>query len=130
MAKQTDPLLDYLRTLLDEASAWLPGVTSRQMFGCYALFAGGNIYAFVWNDGRIALRLSDPEPFAEMIALPGTDRWTLGDKPMNHWLLVPESFHDDTDLLRSWVTRAHVLAAILPPSKLRRKPAKAAAAKE
>ncbi len=114
-----EPILGFLRLLLDEAAAWLPEVSSRQMFGCYTLFAGSNIFAMVGDSGRLALRLSEPLPYAEMLALPGSEPWTLGDKPMSHWLLLPESFHDEPELLRQWVARAHLLA-ISRPQKQRK----------
>lgn len=112
----------YLRSLLDEATEKLGGVSARRMFGCDALFAKDAIFALVWKEGRIGLKLPDASLFQSLSALPGTKPWAPGDmKPMAHWLLVPESFHDDPELLTKWVRHAHALAAAAPP-----KPAKAA----
>ncbi|MHB8875307.1 MAG: TfoX/Sxy family protein, partial [Myxococcaceae bacterium] len=108
---------------VEDASARLPAVSKRLMFGCEALFARGSIYALVWKTGRIGLRLPDAARFAELMALEGADPWSPGkNMSMSHWVLVPEAFHDDTDALGEWVMRAHAFAMKAPP-KGKKKPA-------
>ncbi len=104
--------VDELRQRLDETSDYLPDVTHRKMFGCYASFARGAIYALVWPPARIGLRLSDPTLYQELLALPGAEQWRYseGGKPVNHWLLVPPGFHEDKVLLEKWVGLAHANA--------------------
>jgi len=121
-------LFPHLLELLEEGSQGLPGVAPRRMFGCDALFAYGNIYALIWQDGRIGLRLPEPTVYAELLALEGAEPWRVmdGAKPMSHWVLVPESFHDEPEQLGKWVRRAYDFAAKAPPKKP--KPAKKAAA--
>jgi len=120
-------LFPHLLELLEEGSHGLPGVSPRRMFGCDALFAYGNIYGLIWKEGRIGLRLSEPAAYAELMALPGAEPWTVMEgKKMSHWVLVPESFHDEPEQLASWVRRAYDFAAQAPPKKpARAKPAKA-----
>lgn len=105
----------HLRSLLDEATQGLAGVTSRRMFGCDALFCCDTIFALIWKAGRIGLKIPEPSLYQTLSALPGTEPWAPGDmKPMAHWLLVPESFHDSPELLAEWVRHAHRLAAAVP----------------
>jgi TfoX/Sxy family transcriptional regulator of competence genes len=104
-------LLDHLRDLIDQASRGLPGVTPKRMFGCHALFANENIYALVWKDGRIGIKIPEAARFAELMALPGAEPWTAGRAAMSHWVLVPEGFHDDEEELRRWTKVAHGLAS-------------------
>jgi TfoX/Sxy family transcriptional regulator of competence genes len=104
------PQHEYLQSLLDESSASLPGVTYRRMFGCHAAFANGAVYGLIWKTGRIALKFPDPETRQTLLSMPGAEPWTAGTKTMREWVLVPESFHDDEDLLREWVQRAHAVA--------------------
>ncbi len=88
------------------------------MFGCEALFANANIYALVWKDGRIGLKIPDEKLNAQLMSLPGSDPWSPGGKmSMRRWILVPESFHDDLDALAPWVKRAHALALEAEPAK-------------
>lgn len=108
-------LSEFLLSLLQEASESLPGVTPRRMFGCDALFADGAIFALIWKTGRIGLKIQDPGQFAELLALPGAERWAPGSTAMAHWVLVPESFHDDGELLETWVRRAHQQAKSAGP---------------
>lgn len=114
----------FLLSQLEEVTGSLRGVSARRMFGCDALFADGAIFALIWKTGRIGLKLPDAALYAELLAEPGTEPWAPGEgKPMAHWLLVPESLHDDLDALTPWVQRAHKLALQAgPPVK---KPARA-----
>jgi TfoX/Sxy family transcriptional regulator of competence genes len=110
-------LLSHLRVLLEDASESLGGVTQRRMFGCDGFFARDNIYGLVWKAGRIGLRLPDAAAFGELASEDGAEPWRAGTMTMSHWLLVPEAFHDDTELLGTWVARAHALAVKTGGSK-------------
>ena len=117
-------LLLELRSRLDDLTTDLPQVTVRRMFGCDAFLAGGAIFAMVWREGRIGLRLPD-DLLPELRALPGADPWRHRDMVVRQWVLVPESFHDDSDGLAPWVRKAHAAALDRGPTKTGRKPATA-----
>ena len=107
--------LAFLFSLLDEASAGLPHVTHKRLFSCDALWANDNIYALVWKTGRLGLKIPDAALFAELMAMPGAEPWMPGEgHAMGHWVLLPETFHDDKDLLTEWTRRAHGLADAAP----------------
>jgi TfoX/Sxy family transcriptional regulator of competence genes len=112
-------LLLELRSRLDDLTDGLPRVTVRRMFGCDAFLAGGAIFAMVWREGRIGLRLPD-ELLPELRALPGADPWRHRDMVVRQWVLVPESFHDDADGLAPWVRRAHAAALERGPTAQKR----------
>jgi len=114
-----------LRSRLDDLTAGLPQVNVRRMFGCDAYLAGGAIFAMVWREGRIGLRLPD-DLLPELRALPGADPWRHLDMVVRQWVLVPESFHDDTDGLAPWVHKAHAAALDRGPASGKRslRPAK------
>jgi len=115
------PIDAYLCSLLEEASSELEHVTRRGMFGGEAFFAGGKIYAFVPRIGRIGLKLPEAAAYKEMLARPGAEAWCPGAQHMSHWVLIPEAFHDDPDLLERWVRRAHQLA-LSRPERTKRPP--------
>jgi TfoX/Sxy family transcriptional regulator of competence genes len=117
-------LLLELRSRLDDLTTGLPQVSVRRMFGCDAFLAGGAIFAMVWKEGRIGLRLPD-DLLPELRALPGADPWRHRDMVVRQWVLVPESFHDDSDGLAPWVRKAHAAALDRGPTKTGRKPAMA-----
>jgi len=117
-------LLLELRSRLDDLTTGLPQVSVRRMFGCDAFLAGGAIFAMVWREGRIGLRLPD-DLLPELRALPGADPWRHRDMVVRQWVLVPESFHDDSDGLAPWVRKAHAAALDRGPTKTGRKPATA-----
>ena len=119
----------HLLELLEASTSTLPDVSRRTMFGCEALFAHQAIFALVWKTGRIGLKLTDPVLFDELHGLPGAERWSPGGKmTMSHWLLVPESFHDDTEALKRWAQQAHALAMKGGTSAPTKKPTKKAPA--
>jgi TfoX/Sxy family transcriptional regulator of competence genes len=112
-----DPFNKHLYDLLEEAAGPLPAVSHKRMFGCDALFAEGNIFGLIWKEGRIGVRLPDAAAYDELLAIPNAKPWSIDKlaKPMSHWVLVPESFHDDMPSLARWVTRAHAMAAAAGP---------------
>ncbi|HVP60958.1 MAG TPA: TfoX/Sxy family protein [Myxococcaceae bacterium] len=114
-------LLLELRSRLDDLTDGLRHVTVRRMFGCDAFLAGGAIFAMVWREGRIGLRLPDDQ-LPELRALPGADPWRHRDMVVRQWVLVPESFHDDPDGLAPWVRKAHAAALARGPASAKRPP--------
>jgi len=120
------PLLLELRSNLETLTADLPRVTMRRMFGCDAFLAGGAIFAMVWREGRIGLRLPD-ELLPDLRALPGADAWRHRDMVVRQWVLVPESFHDEPDGLAPWVRKAHAAAVQRGPASAKAKAVPAAA---
>ncbi|HUM10780.1 MAG TPA: TfoX/Sxy family protein [Myxococcaceae bacterium] len=119
------PLLLELRSRLDDLTDGLRDVSVRRMFGCDAFLARGAIFAMVWREGRIGLRLPD-DLLPELRAIPGADPWRHRDMVVRQWVLVPESFHDDLDGLASWVRRAHAAALARGPASTK-KPSRPAA---
>jgi TfoX/Sxy family transcriptional regulator of competence genes len=116
-----------LSILFEESSTSLPSVTKRRMFGCDAFFANTNIFGLIWKTGRLGVRLPDPILFAELMAQTGSDPWSVynkpGGKPMAHWILVPESMHDDSEELERWIAAAYQLALTQRNDKPKAKPA-------
>ncbi|MFO0573712.1 MAG: TfoX/Sxy family protein [Polyangia bacterium] len=109
-------LLVHLRSVLGNAVEPLAGVTWRRMFGCDTAFVRDQIFGLIWKHGRIGLRLPDAEAAAELLGQPGAEPWAPGgERPMQHWVLVPEELHDDEDELARWAQRAHTLALAAPP---------------
>ncbi len=111
-------LLLELRSQLETLTGGLSRVTIRRMFGCDAFLAGGAIFAMVWREGRIGLRLPDAL-LSDLRALPGADAWRHRDMVVRQWVLVPESFHDDPDGLVPWIRKAHAAALERGPTASR-----------
>lgn len=117
--------VEHLRSLLDAASDYLPGVTSRKMFGCYTLFANDHIYALVWpqDGGRIGLKIPEQAAYDELMSIPGAALWSPNGEKTGWWVLVPPSFHADEENLKekllAWVERAHGYAMTAPPKPKR-----------
>ena len=106
---------DELSELVAETVSRLPGISKKRMFGCDAFFRSGQIFALIWKTGRIGVRLPDESIHQALMVSEGAEPWQVYSKPttkpMKHWVLVPESFHDDTVELASWLGQAYTLAA-------------------
>ncbi len=104
--------------------------TKRAMFGGHGLFApNGGMFAAIVDDDLIVLKFSDDKARAGLEALGGA-AWTYGGqkKPMTmrEWILIPEDFYDDQELLASWAQRAHQLAPAKAAKKKTSAPKRAA----
>lgn len=77
------------------------------MPGGYALFVGGKIFANITVEERIGVKLTVPWCFEELAAMPGASPWMLGQKRMDHWVLLPQNVQNSEAALRVWVERAH-----------------------
>ena len=110
-------MLAGLKAQLDIATLGLPKVTGKKMFGCEALWADGSVFALVWKEGRIGLKLTDVAEFDALIKLPGAGPWKAGPMAMSHWVLVPEAMHTKSAELKKWAAKAHKSAPAAPKKK-------------
>lgn len=107
---------EKLEGLLNTAAKGLTKVSSRKMFGCYALWADENVFGLVWKHGRIGVKLPTEAAYDTLISAKGAEPWKAGPMKMAHWILVPETFHKKPADLKKWVKKAHGLC-ILPKKK-------------
>lgn len=111
--KASKEVIAQLETLVNGAAAGLAKVAPKKMFGCHGLFANDNVFALVWKEGRIAVRLPEAEAFESLMGMKGAAPWKAGVMTMSHWVMVPQSMHDkgsDGATLKKWVAKAHSLA--------------------
>jgi TfoX/Sxy family transcriptional regulator of competence genes len=104
MAKQS---IAELEEILNIAAKGLPKITSKKMFGCYALWVDGNVFALVWKYGRIGVKLPDAAHYQSLMDASGAEPWKAGPMQMAHWVLVPESFHSKPAEVKKWAAKAH-----------------------
>lgn len=103
---QREKLLEVLRT----ASADLPDVIEKKMFGCEALFTTGGIFALLWKTGRIGLKLTDEKRYAALASQKGAEPWAPGAKVMRGWVLVAPKL-EEPKALAPWLAEAHAMAS-------------------
>ena len=114
-----------LEEILTSATKGLSKVTSKKMFGCHATWANGNVFAMVWKHGRIGVKLPEVTQYEALMNISGADPWKAGAMQMEHWVLVPETYHDTPAEIKKWATKAHGLCVTL-----KKKPKKAPAKKK
>jgi colicin import membrane protein len=96
--------------LLTDACAALDA-TARKMFGGHGFFApNGGMFAGIVTDDEVILKLVEGPLRDELIGL-GGHPWTYEGhgRPMTmkQWIVVPERFYDDPELLAEWAAKAH-----------------------
>ena len=111
-------VLAELEELLNSIALGLTKVNGKTMFGCHALWANENVFALVWKEGRIGLKLTDENDFSKLLNLPGAVPWKAGAMTMSHWVLVPKSFHEKKSALAAWAKKAHAQALTAPRKKV------------
>lgn len=116
MAKES---ISELEKILDSITTGLSDLTAKKMFGCYAVWVQGNVFALVWKHGRIGLKLPSETEYEALMDMEGSEPWKAGPMKMAHWVLVPEALHTKPAALKKWAAKAHDLC-----SKLEKKPAK------
>lgn len=111
-------LLAHLKDRVGAVVARWPDVEPRRMFGSDVWLVGGHLCVLLMPYGRVVLRL--PSSSAALLGLDGAAPWQYGTKQPKHWVVVPESFHDDEDELRTWMDRARVEVREHPPESAKR----------
>ena len=118
--------LARLKAVFDGSMAGLEGVEPKRLFGCDAYFVNGNIFALVWKEGRLGLRLTDELSRSELMARPGAEAWVMDSKIVRFWVLLPRAWHARPAHLREWalVSWREALQRPHKPAVTRRKGAK------
>jgi TfoX/Sxy family transcriptional regulator of competence genes len=99
-----------------QATARLPKVEWKKLFGCDGTFVNGNIFGLVWKEGRIGVKLTDEADFKKLMSLKGSDPWQPGGKmTLAHWVLVPEDLVAKKAQLAKWLEKGHAQAKSAPP---------------
>ena len=98
----------------------LPEAQMRQMFGCPAAFANGNLFVCLHQD-NIVLRLPDDERAAFM-ALPGAHAFEpMPGRQMREYVCAPPQLIAAPAELGAWLEKAYAYAGNLAPKKTTRR---------
>lgn len=118
-ARADDATIDALVARLDAATKGLRGVTRKRLFGCEGYFAGGEkIFAMVWKEGSVALKLPDPAAFDAVMALAGSKPWMPGaGRGMPHYVLLADAASSNAAILARWTRVAHDLVVAANAAK-------------
>ncbi len=112
----------YDEDLADRIRAVLGGqpFAEKQMFGGLAFLVDGHLAVAAGGRGGLMLRV-DPQDVEALLREPGTDVVQMGARgPMKGWLHVDGDAVRDAAALATWVRRALVCTAALPPKAPRR----------
>ena len=103
---------ENLAERLMEAVSDEPDITSRKMFGGFAVMWRGNMLAGVMGEDLMA-RVG-PHAFDELLALPEAREMDFTGKTMKGMVIVSGSALSDEDALDEWIARAKAFVATLP----------------
>lgn len=96
--------------------AGAPGATIRPMFGNFAAFKDGQMFAGVFGD-QVFVRLSDADR-AQALVTPGAKPFEpMRGRPMKEYVCVPKAVLADKKKAAAWVKQSLAYAASLPPKE-------------
>ncbi len=107
---------EELNAKLEASTVGLTGISRKRVFGRNTFFVDGKLFALVWREGRIGLKLPDASTHAELAAVPGVTPWVAWGRPMNGWLLVPAAMHQASAELAGWVKRSSEAVRVAAPA--------------
>ena len=100
--------------------AHAPGATVKPMFGNFAAFKDGTMFAGVFGKD-VFVRLGEVDR-ATAAALPGAKLFEpMKGRPMREYVCLPSSVLADRTKAGAWVARSLTYAASIPPKKGARK---------
>ena len=106
---------DKLVAQFEEATASLPRVEPRKMFGYPCCFLNGNMFTGLHEDNWI-VRLSEED--REALESEGGKVFDpMGGRPMREYRTLPPAIRKDQRQLKKWLNRSHTYTASLPPKK-------------
>lgn len=107
--------MDFFRSLVPEDSR----VTVRPMFGNVSAFVNGNMFFGLFGSD-LFLRLSD-EDRAELLKSKGASMLEpMKGKPMKDYVVIPKTWRERPETIRSWVSKSLEWSGKLPPKKSKR----------
>lgn len=114
MPKSPPELVERFAMVLER----FPELERRQMFGYAAAFAAAGHMVTGLHGASWVVRLGDPDQ--ELLrAEGGTDFEPMPGRPMKGFLRLPDALVADDEVLATWISRAQVHVATLPPRKPR-----------
>jgi TfoX/Sxy family transcriptional regulator of competence genes len=120
LAKPPAELVAFFESVLPDD----PRVERKQMFGMPAAFAGGNLFAGLFESSMMLRLPADKR--AEFLALPGASEFSpMPGRPMKEYVGVPEAMIGDREKLDRWVEASFAYAAgMAVKEKKARKPSR------
>jgi len=119
------PAPEAVIALFHTATAGLPGVESRKMFGYPCAFVNGQMLTGVYQD-RIMLRLSDRDR-AQFLKMPGARPFEpMPGRPMREYVELPPNIMNSPAEFKRWLRRGLEYVRTLPPKAKKPQTAKTA----
>ena len=108
------PASDAWMSAFDQATADVPAVQRRKMFGYPAAFVNGNMAAGLHRDDLV-LKLDEKDRDALMKA--GGKPFVVMGRTMGAFVVAPQELRKKPAELKKWISRSIAFASTLPPKK-------------
>lgn len=89
----------------------------RKMFGHKTFFVNGYMFAGVFGDSGIHLRVGQSSRDDAVENIPGVEYFEANGRVMKDHLLLTEPIFTNNDLLSDWLQKAYTYTVSLPPKK-------------
>jgi TfoX/Sxy family transcriptional regulator of competence genes len=106
---------EFFRSILPDD----PRITIRPMFGNISAFVNGNMFAGLYGND-LFVRLPD-ESREELLEKKGASPLEpMKGRPMKEYVVIPKSWRNQQETVRTWVTRSLEWTSKLPPKKTKK----------
>lgn len=110
--KPSKATVDLFKTLVPNN----PNITLRPMFGNISAFVNGNMFFGVFgNDLFIRLGADDQMEFLKKKGASNLE--PMKGRPMKDYVIMPQTWRDEPQTMRSWISKSLAWSAKLPAKK-------------
>ena len=88
----TKQMID-LKEFVKKRTASLPGISCRKLYGLDAFYLREIPFIVISSDEAIIVKVDDFEVQNTLLKIDNVSPWTLNNKAMNNWFLLPDTFN-------------------------------------
>lgn len=112
--KQSEELFSILEEAIDQSDF---DYDLRKMFGHKTFFVNGYMFAGVFGETGIHLRVGESTRDDAVKNIPGADYFEANGRIMKDHLLLEKPLFSDAEKLPDWLRKAYSYTSSLPPKK-------------
>jgi hypothetical protein len=86
--------MSELQEFIKKRTASFSGISSRKLYGLEAFYLGEKPYIIISANDEVIVKVDDLETKKELKKHQVTTEWTLDDKAMASWFLIPTKFNN------------------------------------
>ena len=91
--------MSELQEFIKNRTAKFTGISTRKLYGLEAFYLSEKPYIIISANDEVIVKVDDLETKKELIKHQVSEEWTLNDKAMENWFLIPTKFNNKKNKL-------------------------------